>query len=283
MPNNQVQLIERLHHLRAHNALTLLWHSFSIPKLLCVLCTSPAFQTPLLISWYHLLLSIVSKITGIFHLAPTALLASADGAHLLMLDLLPAHLSTSQYEDRGSALRVWNKDLPPEMPVPTLTSSQKAWDRTRIEILFDTIITSCSDVESRARLLDVGSVESRAWLNAPPVSSLGLRMSDEAIHQDCLHMHCLPPKRCTIVPKVTVPSLSLHNTQVYAVTEFPTVSGMEIGLSPPSDPIQFNSSGMNIHRRLNNTVLFIIMYVQYVQLMYSGNYNFLPIFDENRT
>ena len=63
----------------------------------------------------------------------------------------------------------------------TLTSSQKALDRPRIDILFDTILTSCSDVESRARLLAAGSVESRPWLNAPPVSSLALRMSDEAI------------------------------------------------------------------------------------------------------
>ena len=50
------------------------------------------------------------------------------------------------------------------------------------------------------------------------------------------------------------PHCSLHDTQVYAVTEFPTVSGMEIGLSPPSDPVQFNFSGMNTHRRRNNTV-----------------------------
>ena len=45
------------------------------------------------------------------------------------------------------------------------------------------------------------------------------------------------------------------------MTEFPTVSGMEIGLSPPSDPVQFNSSGMSTHKRLNYTVQFIIMYV----------------------
>ena len=63
---SQLQLIgECLHHLHAHHALTLLQHSFSVPKLLYVLCTSPAFQTPLLISWDHLLLSILSKITNI--------------------------------------------------------------------------------------------------------------------------------------------------------------------------------------------------------------------------
>ena len=39
--------------------------SLSIPKLLLVLHTTPAFQTPLLIFWDHLLLSIVSKIMNI--------------------------------------------------------------------------------------------------------------------------------------------------------------------------------------------------------------------------
>jgi len=52
---SKLQLIgERLRYLHAHNALTLLRHSFSTPKLLHVLHTLPAFQTPLLISWDHL-------------------------------------------------------------------------------------------------------------------------------------------------------------------------------------------------------------------------------------
>ena len=207
---SQLQLIgERLHHLRAYNALTLIWHSFSVPKLLHVLCTSPTFQTPSLISWDHLLLSTLSKITNInfhtddpcwlqailpvwcgglgirraSHLAPTAFSASADGALSLMLDQLPAHLSTTHYEERDFALRLWKQDLPPGMPAPTASSRQlqKVWDRPRIDALFDTIFTLCNDDESRARLLAAGSTESGAWLNAPPVSSLGLRMSDEAI------------------------------------------------------------------------------------------------------
>ena len=71
--------------------------------------------------------------------------------------------------------------LPPEMPAPTTSGRQKVWDRPRIDALFDTILTLCNDDESRARLLAAGSAESGAWLNAPPVSSLGVRMSDEAI------------------------------------------------------------------------------------------------------
>ena len=46
---------------------------------------------------------------------------------------------------------------------------------------FDSILAICSDDESKARLLAANSAESGAWLNAPPVSSQGLRMSDEAI------------------------------------------------------------------------------------------------------
>ena len=107
------ECLHYLHYLHAHDALTLLRHSFSIPKLLHAFRTSPAFQSTLLISSYHLLLSIMSKITNInfrpddpcwlqdtlpvwsgclgirraSHLTPSAFFASADGAHLLMLDL----------------------------------------------------------------------------------------------------------------------------------------------------------------------------------------------------
>ena len=62
--------------------------------------------------------------------------------------------------------------------------------------------------------------------------------------------------------KCLFPHCSLHDTQVYAVTEFPTVSGLEIGFSPPSDLVQFNTSGMNTHRGLNNTVYAVYYYVR---------------------
>ena len=105
-----------LHHLHAHNVVVLLRHSYSIPKLLYVWDTSPTFMSPLPVTWDLLLLSIASNITNInfqsstsdwlqatlpvgsvglgiqraAHLAPSAFLVSADGAHSLMQDLLPA-------------------------------------------------------------------------------------------------------------------------------------------------------------------------------------------------
>ena len=51
-----------------HNVITILRHSFSIPKLLHILRTSPAYSSPFLESWDHLLKSTVSRITNIdFH------------------------------------------------------------------------------------------------------------------------------------------------------------------------------------------------------------------------
>ena len=64
----RLQLIgERLSHLSMHDAITILRHSFSIPKLLYIyiLCTSPAFSSSSLESWDNLLRSIVSRITNI--------------------------------------------------------------------------------------------------------------------------------------------------------------------------------------------------------------------------
>ena len=205
---HQLKLIgERLCHFQSHDAFTILRHSFALPKLLHILRTSPAFSSPHLLSWDNLLMSIVSRITNIdfhrddpswlqatlpvgsgglglrsaSHLAPSAFLASADGASRLMHQLLPHHLSTTTYTERNSALSFWREDLPPDTPLPPSPNRQKSWDKPRVEVLFDSLLRRCSDHESRARLLAAGSRESGAWLNAPPVSSLGLRMSNDMI------------------------------------------------------------------------------------------------------
>ena len=205
---HQLKVIgERLHHLHSHDAITILRHSFAVPKLLHVLRTSPAFLSPLLLSWDNLLISIVSRITNInflpgdpswlqaslpvrsgglgirsaSHLAPSAFLASADGASSCMHELLPDHLSTAIYPERDSALYAWRQDLPPDISEPTTSSHQKTWDKPRVESLFNSLLATCTEEEGKARLLAASSRESGAWLNAPPISSLGLRMSNNTI------------------------------------------------------------------------------------------------------
>ena len=56
---------ECLCHLQLHDAITILRHFFSIPKLLHTLQASPAFSSPILNWWDHLMKSIVCRITNI--------------------------------------------------------------------------------------------------------------------------------------------------------------------------------------------------------------------------
>ena len=114
-------------------------------------------------------------------LAPSAFLASADGATDLMQQLLPIHLQSTPYLDRDYALVRWRSALPEDTPLPNATSQQKSWDRPSVQHLFDTLLSHCADDISRSRLLGAASSESGAWLNTLPVSSLGLRMSNDTV------------------------------------------------------------------------------------------------------
>ena len=75
----------------------------------------------------------------------------------------------------------WSQDLPPDTPPPSSPSQQRSWDKPRIDVLFESLLSSCSDQESRARLLAARTRESGAWLHAAPVSSLGLQLSNDAV------------------------------------------------------------------------------------------------------
>ena len=73
------------------------------------------------------------------------------------------------------------EDLSPETPVPPMLSKQKVWAMPRVISVYDSILASCNDEVSRARLLAASSTDLGAWLHAPLISSHGLRMSDDTI------------------------------------------------------------------------------------------------------
>ena len=165
---------DRLCHLQMHDAITILRNSFSIPKLLHILRTSPAFSSPLLGSRDQLMMSIVSKITNLdfiqgstswlqatlpinsgglglwsaFSLAPSAFLASADGASNLMQQLLPVQFSYVPYPDRDCAFSTWKDALPVDTPVPSITSRQKLLDQPTVQHLSDSLLASCTNQTS---------------------------------------------------------------------------------------------------------------------------------------
>ena len=197
---------ERLPHLQRHDALLLLRHSLAIPKILYLLRTAPCFLSPMLEEFDYLLRSTLSAVLNInlsddlvwlqsslpvshgglgvrsaVQLAPSAYLASAAGCTSLTRRILPSHLCNLPLPEVSLALNHWSPDGALSPPASPDKSKQKAWDLPKVESSFDLLINNCQSPAARARLLGAASKESGAWLNAPPVSSLGLQMDNDCI------------------------------------------------------------------------------------------------------
>ena len=101
------------------------------------------------------------------NLAPSVFLASANGVSDLMHQLLTGTWSSLH----GWCLACGH----------TPSYGHKSWDQPIVHQLFDSLLAHCTDQFSQSHLLGACSSESGAWLNAPPVSSLGLCMCDDAV------------------------------------------------------------------------------------------------------
>ena len=191
----------------AHDALCLLRHVFSLPKMLYTLRTSPCFLSPELELFDQLQRKLLGSITNIdlfvsdrawtqaslpvwlgglgiwsvAQLAPSAFLASVAGSSDLSRQLLPPGSEMLFYPEQNEALRVWSISHQEEPPSPTACTHQKAWDTPIVNAAYDQLLESAPDDLSLARLLAAHTRESGAWLNVLPVSALGLRMDDDTV------------------------------------------------------------------------------------------------------
>ena len=116
-------------------------------------------------------------------LAPSAFLASAASTRELQESILPHNIrlledkSVTENETRWLAMSEAPK------PVAELQHIQKSWDGLIVSNLVTKVLSRASSEADKARLLAASAPHSGDWLLAPPISSVGLKLSDEAIAQ----------------------------------------------------------------------------------------------------
>ena len=191
----------RLSLISSHDALVLLKSCFSSSKILHILRSSPCSGHPTLSRFDTILRQCVSHITNISlsdtqwaqatlpvnagglgvrsasHLAPSAFLsASFSSSHLQALILSLPSVPLSHHEQ--SAITFWsNLSTVGTAPMP-YPARQKIWDRAVVAAESARLLSNPADC---ARLLAVSAEHGSEWLHALPISSCGLRLSDEAV------------------------------------------------------------------------------------------------------
>ena len=80
-----------------------------------------------------------------------------------------------------SGLALWGNDHEEPRPTGSSATLKKSWYLPKVRATYESLLNSAPDASSRARLLSVACKESGSWLDAPPVTSLGLCMDNEVI------------------------------------------------------------------------------------------------------
>ena len=195
----------RLTHISAHDALVILKHSLSLPKLLFHLrCTfsgdHPALplldeklrdlmghilnvdlsdhqwsQATLPVKWGGLGIRRTTQV------APSAFLASAAGVETLVSSILVNGRPVTPDGVRDTALGMWKRLGGVIPPTGSEAQIQRCWDQQIIKAASESILQNASDDYTKARLLASVAPHAGDWLNAAPISSVGLRLSNDAL------------------------------------------------------------------------------------------------------
>ena len=200
-------LAGRLPLMHAHDSLFLLRNVVSTPRLLYTLRTSPCTGSSELVRYDDLLRSTLSVTLNVdltdvgwqqaslpvrwgglgvrsaVSLASSAYLASAAGTLDLVIRLLPSRLHQTIDSSADVALQSWQSAVDPNARPPTIYRArrQRAWDEMCCCWTASTLLDTAADDFTKARLRASQYATSGAWLEALPISSVGLRLDDEVV------------------------------------------------------------------------------------------------------
>ena len=103
------------------------------------------------------------------------------GCSSIVRQILPLHVIESADACTKAALAVWGEDHSHPPPPHPSSCSQRAWDAPKIKATVDFLLESAANDLTKVRLLALSCPEPGAWLNALPLSYIGLRMDDDVI------------------------------------------------------------------------------------------------------
>lgn len=198
--------ISRLANIPRHDALCLLKNSIAIPKLLYTLRTASCFDSAALTEFDRILREGLEQILNIHMsdvqwdqatlpvqrgglgirsavaLAHSAFLASA-AATVLLQDSILAPTKNRIGRDRtlDDAEGKWMEQSGQSAPLADHNLRQYSWDNKVCDAIVDRILATSSTATDQARLRAASAEHAGDWLNAPPISSIGLKLSDEAV------------------------------------------------------------------------------------------------------
>ena len=197
--------VGRLSMLHSHDALILLRNGLSVPKLLYTMRTALCVDCPSLTRFDLLLRNGLSSILNVdlsdekwlqaslpvkdgglgircaATLALSAFLASAASTSELQANMLPPESADTSDDLVDTALKAWKLLTGSEPPTGSAAHRQREWDSRWISKAWTTLHESANNALDRARLLASQAPHAGDWLLAPPVTALGLRLTDEVI------------------------------------------------------------------------------------------------------
>ena len=174
-------------------------------KLQYILRTSPCAVNPLLSTFDGVLRNRLSKILNVERndshwkqaslpvqmgrlgvrsecmLAPSAFLALAAATLSLRNAILPESLHDTEDPTVSFAPASWKTLTHKDEPIGWIRHIQRAWDTPVARSAYEDLQTSYDTPANKARLKAVEAPHAGDWLNAPPLTAIGLRLSDEAI------------------------------------------------------------------------------------------------------